>query len=68
MGPRYKGTVSNVGRVVEDNRKSRVLKWRKDEHFGQAATPAEGRVSSQGGGIMPYIVAKSALEAYYDSL
>ena len=45
-----------------------MLAWRKNVHFGQATTAAEGRVSAQGGGTNPYIVAKSALKAYYDTL
>ena len=67
MGPRCKGKLKNVGRVCADNKK-RPLMWKTNVHFGQATTAAEGRVSAQGGGVMPYIVAKSALKAYYDTL
>ena len=68
MGPRCKGALTNVGLVCDDNKKSCVLAWRNNLHFGQATTAAEGRVSAQGGGPKPYIVSKSALKAYYDTL
>ena len=68
QGPRWLQSSRGLTGVCNDNKNSRVLAWRKNAHFGQATTAAEGRVSAQGGGVMPYIVAKSALKAYYDTL
>ena len=67
MGPRCKGKLKSTDRICTDNKKSGVLAWRENVHFGHATTAAEGR-QPQGGGYKPYIVAKSALKAYHATL
>lgn len=67
MGPRYSGKVKNTDRVIKDNRKQ-PLCWRKCVHYDQAQTRAEGRVNQQGGAVKPYIVTKTALKSFHDTL
>lgn len=67
LGGRFKGKVKNCDRVVSSNRQDSRLQWRMRVHYGQANTRAEGRVK-QGGAGQPYIVCKSALRVYYDTL
>ena len=66
MGPVCRAKVKKVDRVVQDNRNA--LRWRLRAHYAKAGTRAEGRVNHQGGARMPYIVCKSALKQYYDTL
>ena len=67
LGGRFECKKKKCDRVVGSNRQDKRLQWRVGMHYGQAGTRAEGRVK-QGGAGKPYIVCKSALRAYYDTL